>query len=508
MTYDRSCFESARRHRAHHAEPARPAQQLHDAMHAEVRDALAQVAADASARVLLLTGAGRGFCAGQDLSDRAVAPGRRAGRSRARRSSATTAAGARLAQPADAGRVRGQRRRGRRGRQHRARLRHRRSPRKSASFIQAFCKIGLDSGFRRHVLPAAPGRHARARWASRCWATSCPRSRRRQWGLIWKCVDDARARVRPSTRCSRNWRRRRRAASRRSSVRCTRRRQHARRAARPRARPAARARLQRTTIAKASPHSSRSARRASPAARARDGAPHCRATRRSPSSAPARWAPASRRSPRRPATRACSSTRAWARPTRRSDSIGETLRRAGGQGQARRARTRDAAAARIVPVHALGDCVSAKLVIEAIVEDLDASASCCASSRVVVAPDAILASNTSSLSITALAAGLKHPGRVVGMHFFNPAPLHAAGRGRAAASRPIAAVADTSYATAAAWGKMPVHATSTPGFIVNRCARPFYGEALRLLAERAADAATHRRGDARGAAASAWGRSS
>ncbi len=149
----------------------------------------------------------------------------------------------------------------------------------------------------------------------------------------------------------------------------------------------------------------------------------------------------------------------------------------------------DAAAARIVPVHALGDFVSAALVIEAIVEDLDVKRKLLRELEVVVAPDAILATNTSSLSITALAAGLKHPARVVGMHFFNPAPVLplvevvsglATGTG----------VAEAVYATAAAWGKVPVHATSTPGFIVNRCARAFYSEALGLLWEHAADPAT------------------
>jgi 3-hydroxybutyryl-CoA dehydrogenase len=144
---------------------------------------------------------------------------------------------------------------------------------------------------------------------------------------------------------------------------------------------------------------------------------------------------------------------------------------------------------RIEPVHTPGACVSAKLVVEAIVEDLDAKRQLLHDLEVVVAPDAILATNTSSLSITALAAGMKHPGRIAGMHFFNPAPL-----------MPLveivhglatdAAVIATLRATAAAWGKTPVLAASTPGFIVNRCARPFYGEALRLLAEGAATPAT------------------
>ncbi|MFO1314426.1 MAG: 3-hydroxyacyl-CoA dehydrogenase [Burkholderiales bacterium] len=168
--------------------------------------------------------------------------------------------------------------------------------------------------------------------------------------------------------------------------------------------------------------------------------------------------------------------------------IAETLKALAAKGKLAPADA-DAAAARIVPVHALGDFVSAALVIEAIVEDLDVKRKLLRELEVVVAPDAILATNTSSLSITALAAGLKHPARVVGMHFFNPAPVLplvevvsglATGTG----------VAEAVYATAAAWGKVPVHATSTPGFIVNRCARAFYSEALGLLWEHAADPAT------------------
>jgi 3-hydroxybutyryl-CoA dehydrogenase len=144
---------------------------------------------------------------------------------------------------------------------------------------------------------------------------------------------------------------------------------------------------------------------------------------------------------------------------------------------------------RVEPIHTPGACVSAKLVVEAIVEDLDAKRQLLNDLEVVVAPDAILASNTSSLSITALAAGMKHPGRIAGMHFFNPAPLMPLVEVvRGLATDP--AVIDTLHATAAAWGKTPVLAASTPGFIVNRCARPFYGEALRLIAEGAATPAT------------------
>ncbi len=151
----------------------------------------------------------------------------------------------------------------------------------------------------------------------------------------------------------------------------------------------------------------------------------------------------------------------------------------------------DAAAAgsRITTVVTLPDACVAQLVVEAIVEDLDAKRELFSRLENVVTPECILASNTSSLSITAIAVGLAHPERVVGMHFFNPAPLMPLVEvitGLATS----AAVADAVFATAAAWGKTPVHALSTPGFIVNRCARPFYGEALRLLAEGAAEPAT------------------
>jgi len=149
----------------------------------------------------------------------------------------------------------------------------------------------------------------------------------------------------------------------------------------------------------------------------------------------------------------------------------------------------DAAAARIVAVHALGDCVSARLVIEAIVEDLAEKRTLLRELEKVVTASTILASNTSSLSITALAAGLRFPGRVVGMHFFNPVPLMQLVEVVSGLATDDA-VAESVAATAAAWGKQPVRAMSTPGFIVNRCARPFYGEALRLLAERAADVPT------------------
>ena len=145
--------------------------------------------------------------------------------------------------------------------------------------------------------------------------------------------------------------------------------------------------------------------------------------------------------------------------------------------------------ARITACPELTALAPAGLVIEAIVEDLAAKQQLFETLEQLVGRDAILASNTSSLSITALAAGLRHPERLVGMHFFNPAPrmsLVEVVRGLASAPEAVA----TAIATAQAWDKTAVEVRSTPGFIVNRVARPFYGEALRALAEGAADVAT------------------
>ncbi|MDG9780462.1 3-hydroxyacyl-CoA dehydrogenase PaaH [Metapseudomonas otitidis] len=145
--------------------------------------------------------------------------------------------------------------------------------------------------------------------------------------------------------------------------------------------------------------------------------------------------------------------------------------------------------ARLQPAEALEALADARLVIEAIVENLEIKRALLQQLEALCSPTCILASNTSSLSITALAAGLAHPGRVIGLHFFNPAPLMALVEVVSGlASDP--ALADALYATARTWGKQPVHTRSTPGFIVNRVARPFYAESLRLLQEGAADCAT------------------
>ncbi|ATP50295.1 3-hydroxyacyl-CoA dehydrogenase PaaC [Pseudomonas sp. ITEM 17296] len=150
---------------------------------------------------------------------------------------------------------------------------------------------------------------------------------------------------------------------------------------------------------------------------------------------------------------------------------------------------REAIVARLCPADTLDTLADARLVIEAIVEKLSVKQALLHELEALCADDCILASNTSSLSITSLAAGLKRPQQVVGMHFFNPAPLMALVEVVSGlATDP--AVAACLYDTAKAWGKQPVHARSTPGFIVNRVARPFYAESLRLLQEGAADCAS------------------
>jgi 3-hydroxybutyryl-CoA dehydrogenase len=137
----------------------------------------------------------------------------------------------------------------------------------------------------------------------------------------------------------------------------------------------------------------------------------------------------------------------------------------------------------------LGDLTRAACVIEAVAEDLAVKQALFADLEKVVAPDCVLATNTSSLSPTAIAAGLSHPGRLVGLHFFNPAPvMRLVEVVSGLATDPAVAAAVTRLAQD--WGKQVVQASATPGFIVNRVARPFYAEALRLAEERVASPAT------------------
>lgn len=148
-----------------------------------------------------------------------------------------------------------------------------------------------------------------------------------------------------------------------------------------------------------------------------------------------------------------------------------------------------AAAGRLSTAGSLAELADARLALEAIAEDQEAKRQLFAALETVVGPECLFATNTSSISVTAIGAALHDPRRLAGMHFFNPAPRMAlveivSGLGTAPE------VAACLFATAAAWGKTPVHAKSTPGFIVNRLARPYYGEALRLAQEGAADYAT------------------
>lgn len=148
-----------------------------------------------------------------------------------------------------------------------------------------------------------------------------------------------------------------------------------------------------------------------------------------------------------------------------------------------------AAGERLIAVNQLSDLANASLVIEAIVENLDAKQKLYRDLEAVVGDSCIFGTNTSSISVTAIGAALKHPERLAGLHFFNPAPLMALVEivSGLATDR---SVAETLFATAAAWGKTPVYAKSTPGFIVNRVARPYYAEAMRVLNEGGADPAT------------------
>ena len=137
---------------------------------------------------------------------------------------------------------------------------------------------------------------------------------------------------------------------------------------------------------------------------------------------------------------------------------------------------------RISIVAGLSDFAPADLAIEAIIEAADAKSALLADLEKVLAPNAVLATNTSSLSVGGLAAALTHPGRLVGLHFFNPAPAMRLVELVSHPGTDPAAAALARNITEGA-GKTVIACPDSPGFIVNRCARPFYGEALALLEE-------------------------
>lgn len=129
------------------------------------------------------------------------------------------------------------------------------------------------------------------------------------------------------------------------------------------------------------------------------------------------------------------------------------------------------------------------IVFEAIIEDLDAKKDQFARLEAIVPKDCVLATNTSSLSIASISSSLDNAGRFLGVHFFNPAPLMKLVEIIPGIST-NRTISDKVRAFIDGWEKITVLATDTPGFIVNRVARPFYGEALRIYEEGIADPAT------------------
>lgn len=146
---------------------------------------------------------------------------------------------------------------------------------------------------------------------------------------------------------------------------------------------------------------------------------------------------------------------------------------------------REAVLARLQPAASVAELAGVALVVEVIVEKLEPKQALLRELDALLPPDALIASNTSSISITALANGMANPSRLVGMHFFNPVPLMKLVEVVWGAETDAGA-AQAVEQLARRWGKTPVHAKSTPGFIVNRIARPYYAETLQLLQEQAA----------------------
>jgi 3-hydroxybutyryl-CoA dehydrogenase len=166
------------------------------------------------------------------------------------------------------------------------------------------------------------------------------------------------------------------------------------------------------------------------------------------------------------------------------DRIGGFLERKVAKGQLA-AGEADAALRRISEAGSVADLAASDLVVEAIPEDLDLKRDAFRRLDAAAVTGTVLATNTSSLSVREIAVAASHPERVVGMHFFNPVPLMALVEVIGAPGT-SPAVVDATMALARQLGKTPVEAADTPGFIVNRVARPYYLEALRILGEGAA----------------------
>ncbi|MDV3222463.1 3-hydroxyacyl-CoA dehydrogenase NAD-binding domain-containing protein [Intrasporangium sp.] len=149
----------------------------------------------------------------------------------------------------------------------------------------------------------------------------------------------------------------------------------------------------------------------------------------------------------------------------------------------------DAAQARLTAARSVDELPACGLVIEAVPEDLSLKRKVFADLGATQPATTMLATNTSSIDIAAIAEAVIHPERVIGLHFFNPPPAMAlveVVHGANTSGR----VLDAAVELMRTWGKTPVRCASTPGFIVNRVARPFYGEAQRMVEGGVADAAT------------------
>ena len=166
---------------------------------------------------------------------------------------------------------------------------------------------------------------------------------------------------------------------------------------------------------------------------------------------------------------------------RASERIGHFLTRAVEKGRMEQA-ARDEAMERLSLTTELSDLADCDLVVEAAFEDLEVKREVFGALDALVAPDAILATNTSALSVTEIAAVTAHPERVVGLHFFNPAPL-----------MPLVEVVrteltsdevfDAAYAFSERVGKTPIRCNDTPGFVVNRVLIPLLNDCIRVLDE-------------------------
>ena len=193
------------------------------------------------------------------------------------------------------------------------------------------------------------------------------------------------------------------------------------------------------------------------------------------------WGAASHRSPRRPAVACCCSTHVKGAAAEAKAALGKQWGKLVEKGKMAAAAA-EAAQARLEIVADAYMADHANVVVEAIVENLDVKRALFRELDEIVSADCVMATNTSSLSVTAIAAGTKFPGRVAGFHFFNPVPLMKVVEVVAGALTDEAPL-ELLTALAREWGHTPVRAQDTPGFIVNHAGRGYVTEALAILRE-------------------------